>query len=133
MQATEKQPLKILRPDTSKTQNIAILIQEHATPMVKPKDDTSTRVIDRKVIQDVSKETPIYPHPVYRLPSKPIKLSIPEIPGNLSDIDVELNTLFKENSPFQEGIISEIYQRPDKSCFQEPQELEGLNNTGKLI
>ena len=29
-------------------------------------------------------------------------------------------------------MISEIYQRPDKSCFQEPQELDSLINTGKL-
>ena len=30
---------------------------------------------------------------------------------------------FEENSPHQEGAISEIYQRPDKSYFQEPPEL----------
>ena len=58
---------------------------------------------------------------------------ISEIPGSLSDIDLELNTNFEENSPFQEGVISEMYQRPDKSYFQEPHELEGLINTGRLI
>ena len=40
---------------------------------------------------------------------------------------------FKENSPFQEVVISEMYQRPDKSYFQESQELESLINTGKLV
>ena len=30
----------------------------------------------------------------------------------------------------QEGVISEMYQRPDKSYFQEPQELDSLINTG---
>ena len=45
----------------------------------------------------------------------------------------ELNTDFKENSPFQEGIILETYQIPDKSFFQEPEELEGLDNTGRLV
>ena len=34
---------------------------------------------------------------------------------------------FEDNSPFQEGIISEIYQRPDKSYFQEPQEFVKSN------
>ena len=42
-----------------------------------------------------------------------MKTSIPKIPGSLSDIDPELNTDFEENSPFQEGVISEMYQKPD--------------------
>ena len=44
-------------------------------------------------------------------------------------IDIE----FKENSLYQEGIISEAYQRPDKSYFQEPKELESLVNTSRLV
>ena len=35
---------------------------------------------------------------------------------NDSDRKVEI----EENSPFQEGIISEIYERPDTSYVQEP-------------
>ena len=49
------------------------------------------------------------------------------------DINSELNTAFKDNSPFQEGVILETYQRPDKSFFQEPQELDSLINTGRLV
>ena len=30
-------------------------------------------------------------------------------------------------------MISETYQRPDKSYFEEPQELESLINTGRLV
>ena len=55
------------------------------------------------------------------------------IPGSLLDIDPEQNTNFEENSPFQESVISETYQRLDKSYFQEPQELESLINTGMLV
>ena len=40
---------------------------------------------------------------------------------------------FEENSPFQEGVISEMYQRPDNSYFQEPQELHSLIITGRLV
>ena len=40
---------------------------------------------------------------------------------------------FKENSLYQEGVISETYQRPGKSYFQEQQELDSLINTGKLL
>ena len=31
------------------------------------------------------------------------------------DLDLEVNKDFEENLPYQEGIISEIYQRPDRS------------------
>ena len=35
--------------------------------------------------------------------------------------------------PHQEGIISEIYQRPDKKYFQEPKDLESLVDTSKIV
>ena len=35
--------------------------------------------------------------------------------------------------PYQEGIISKVYQRPDKSYFQESKELESLVNTSRLV
>ena len=38
------------------------------------------------------------------------------------DINPELKTDFKENSPFQDGVILETYQRPDKLFFQKSQE-----------
>ena len=40
---------------------------------------------------------------------------------------------FEENSPHQEGIISEIYERPDKTFKQEPPKLKDLIDTSKLI
>ena len=49
------------------------------------------------------------------------------------DINPKFNTDFEENSPFQEGVISETYQRPDKSFLQEPQELESLINMDRLV
>ena len=82
------------------------------------KGDSSTNMIDRRTIQDVAREIPIYPGPVYRFPPKPVKTSVLKIPGSLSDIDPELNTDLEGNSPFQEGVISETYQRPHKSYFQ---------------
>ena len=40
---------------------------------------------------------------------------------------------FEENSPYQKGVIAEMYQRADRSYFQEPPELESLVSTGKLV
>ena len=39
---------------------------------------------------------------------------------DLLDTDLDRNLDMEENSPFQEGIISETYERPDKSYVQEP-------------
>ena len=39
----------------------------------------------------------------------------------------------RENSPFQEGIISETIQRLDKSFFQNPKELKDLIDRGNLM
>ena len=89
-------------------------------------------MINRRMMQKISKDIPFYPNPTYRTPPNPVRIAMSEVPGNI-DINPELNTDFKENSPFQEGVISETYQRPDKSFFQEPQELEGLVNTGRLV
>ena len=110
----EKPPPEVLQPDTSKIQDTAIPIPNFTIPQVKPKGHVSTKIIDRKTIQDVGRKIPICPDPVYRPPPKPVKTSIPNIPGSLSDIDPELAIDFEDNSPFQEGAISETYQRPDK-------------------
>ena len=68
---------------------------------------------------------------MYRPPPKPVRILTSENPENI-DISPDLIIEFEENSPFQ-GVISETYQRPDKSFFQEPRELGGLVNTGKLV
>ena len=68
-QVMEKPPLKVLLPNTSKVQDIAISIPNYATPQVKPRGDTTTEMIDRQTIQNVGKEIPINPDPVYRPPS----------------------------------------------------------------
>ena len=49
------------------------------------------------------------------------------------DLDIGINKDFEENSPYQEGIISEIYQRPDKSQLVEPPELVDLVNTNNIV
>ena len=49
------------------------------------------------------------------------------------DLDTDINTDFKENFPYQEGVISEMYQRPDRSYFQEAPELDILISTSKLV
>ena len=97
-------PPKALAPKSFKAQGVVILVPSYAIPQTKHRGDASSR----KTIQDVSKEIPIYPDPVYQPPYKIEKIPVPEIPGSLSDIDSELNTNLEENSPFQEGVMSEM-------------------------
>ena len=68
------------------------------------------------------------------LPPKPPDISDPlDSQKDLLDNDSDRKIEIEENSPFQEGIISEIYERPDNSYVQEPQELTDLIDTTKLI
>ena len=41
---------------------------------------------------------------------------------DIDSLDYNINIHFKENSPNLDGIISEVYQRPDKYNFQESPE-----------
>ena len=47
--------------------------------------------------------------------------------------DTGINLDIEENSPFQEGVISETIQRLDKTFFQNPKRLEDIIDMGNLI
>ena len=40
--------------------------------------------------------------------------------SSVEKINPDINLDFEENSPIQEGVISETFQRPNKSFFQYP-------------
>ena len=69
--------------------------------------------------------------PYLVLPSRPP----PKPPDNLSKKqEAESSKIeIEENSPFQESILSEVYERPDKSYFQEPIELKDLIDTNNIV
>ena len=50
-------------------------------------------------------------------------------PNLITDPNID----FEENSPHQEGIISETYESPDKSYIGEPHELADLVDTSNLV
>ena len=78
-----------------------------------------------------------HPGPVYRPPPKPIKQNMTQAQGpqssNIDNNNSDINFDFEENSPFQEGVMSETFQRMDKSFFQEPKELGDLINKENFI
>ena len=81
-----------------------------------------TETITRREIQGKNREQPFYPDPIYRPPPSPPENLQPESPENKSVTKPKIDIEFEENSPHQEGIITEFYQRPDKSYLQQPKD-----------
>ena len=78
--------------------------------------------------------SPPYHDPYVRAPPRPPDVTHPiDSWKDLLDNDLDRNVDTEENSLFQEGIISEIYERLDLSYVQEPQELKDLIDTTTLI
>ena len=80
-------------------------------------------------------DVPFHLDPLLRPPKQPIKqnMTCEQNSQNEQNIGPNINFDFKENSPFKEGIMSEIFQRPDKSFFQNPKELGDLINKENFI
>ena len=75
----------------------------------------------------------IYPNQIAKpLPKLPERVIQDDRQIDL-ELDLEINKDFEENSPYQEGTISEIYQRPDKSQIVDPPELIDLVNTERIV
>ena len=79
-------------------------------------------------------DVPFHLDPLLR-PKQPIKQNITHKQNsqNEQNISPNINFDFEENSPFQEGIMSETFQRPDKSFFQNPKELGDLIDKENFI
>ena len=71
-------------------------------------------------------DVPFHPDLLLRPPKQPIKqnMTCKQNSRNVQDINPNINFNFGENSPLQEGVMSETFQRPDKSFFQDPKQLE---------
>ena len=71
------------------------------------------------------RQTPTYSQPIIRLPPRP-----PDLIGKRNygaDTGIDPNLDFEENSPHQEGIIT------DQSSIEQPQELVDLADSKKLV
>ena len=110
-------------------------IEARKTNYVHTKDLThSTKNVNDKMANTnpLIPDGAFHPGPVYRPPPKPIKQNMTHAQSsqssNTDSNNSDINFDFEENSPFKEGIMSETFQRLDKSFFQEPKELGDLIN-----
>ena len=106
----------------------------------KPQIEQSASKDIQQSTENISKEgynlqepiIPIYPNqvvkPLQKLPERVIQDDRQDRFGIRFK-----NKDFEEHSPYQEGIIPEIYQRPDKSQIVDPPELIDLVNTERIV
>ena len=115
-------------------------VRRKAPPLLDPRQGTSTNkpiiISDEigprtpKTMMEIlrSEMLPPYFAPQNRPPPKPPdELLKKQQILESSKIEIEENLLF------QESIISEVYERPDKSYFQEPIELKDLIDTNNIV
>ena len=110
--------------------------QSNVQPQIMPRLLSQHQPVDPTCIgpKIQHRTPPPYYDPYARPPSKPPDVTDPlDSQKDLLDNDSDRKVEIEENSPFQEGIISEIYERPNTSYVQEPQELKDLIDTIKLI
>ena len=152
--ARQRRKVKVLQPISSPNQLPAQPITEHVPktvmPLPEPTDQSQSHVQPQIMPRPLSQHqlvdptcigpkiqhrpSPPYYDPYARPPPKPPDITDPlDSQKDLLDNDLDRKVEIEENSPFQEGIISEIYERPDTSYVQEPQELKDLIDTTKLI
>ena len=110
------QPVTNIAASTSKSCKIPMVQNITKDNMVFPVQEQlitdKTEAITRRMIQDKNRELTFYPDPIYWPPPRPPENlwsnSLESKPDTRPKIDVEC----EENSPHQEGIISEFYQIP---------------------
>ena len=120
------QPLNLSQEIPGRTK-----IETRKTNRVHITNNLNERMVNNNLfIPDI----PFHLDPLLR-PKHPIKQNktCGQNSQNVQDISPNINFDFKENSPFQEGIMSETFQRPDKSFLQNPKELGDLIHKGNFI
>ena len=103
-----------IKQENQTTKNVqAPLIKQTTVRYIEQEleKDITPRNISRQTVTEI--KIPNYPDPLRKpLPRLP-DLRVQD--DRKLNLDLEINKDLEENFPYQEGIISEIYQRPDRS------------------
>ena len=125
--------LSLPEPTVQSQENVQ---PQHCIPIPIPQHQPvdPTCIIQPKGPKIQHRPSPPYHYLYVRPPQRPpdVTNSIDSLKG-LLETDLDRNVDIEENSPFQEGIISETYESPDKSYVQEPYELKDLIDTTKIV
>ena len=121
-------------PEPNTQSQVEVLPHHVSIPLPQHQPIDPTCIVQPICPKIQHRPSPPYHDPYSRPPPRPSDVTDPihsqkDLLGN----DLDRNVDIEENSPFQEGIISKTYKRPDISYIQEPQELKDLIDTTKLI
>ena len=104
------------------------------------RDEISKSQMDQSR-ENIPEQTYVPQKPI--IPKHPNQISnpIPKLPERVIqndkktdlELDLDINRDFEENSPYQEGIISEIYEGPHKLQLVDPPEMTDLVNTERIV
>ena len=114
-------------------------MRRKAPPLLDARQGTSISkpiVIDHETESKISKSIVEFPRSEMLLPYLVPQIRPPPKPPDNVSKKQEVESLkieIEQNLPFQENIISEVYERPDKSYFQEPTELKDLIDTNNVV
>ena len=131
-----RRKVKIVLPLQTPAPEVMLSLPETVTQSQKTVQTENKSAAQTDIRQPIgprieTRQITFYPDQILRPPPKPPDLK--ENRRDLSDLDMDRNIDFEENSPYQEGIIAETYERPDRSYFKKPSELKDLINTTKLV
>ena len=101
----------------------------HTTDPAHSINNADDRIVNNKPLIP---DAPFHPGPVLGPPRKQ-NVTHDRSSQKIQNINSDINFEFEENSLFQEGVISEMFQRLDKLFFQEPIELGNLVDKGYLV
>ena len=138
----EEQSQPIVRLDVDRKPRIGqgrAGVRRKAPPLLDLRQGTSTSkpiIISDEIGSKTPKSIMEFPRsemvPLYLVPQARPPLKPPDKLSKKQEVE-SLKIEIEENSPFQESIISEVYERPDKSYFQEPIELKDLIDTNNIV
>ena len=100
-------------------------------PFIQPTPTVTTTLLQPRI--DTRPIPPYHKLFLRPPPRPPDETAVKDSKKDLQDSDTDRKIDSEENSPYQEGIISETYERPDKSFIQKPPDLKDLIDTSKLI
>ena len=104
---------------------------------IKTEKEKDTKMPPSRSIHQPQKGT-VMPPEILILPIiMPLSARLPPKPPNVNDaiasIGLDPNVDIEENTPHQEGIITETYVAPNQSYLEQPQELIKLVNISKVV
>ena len=122
-QTSSKQREGIQTPLTKQTTDRHI--EQRPEPCIMPEHTVRPKITETQI--------PIYSGPLMKPPPRLPDIKMQDDRRINLDLGLEINKDFEENSLYQGGIISEIYQRPDKSRLLETPELADMINTNNAV